>query len=58
MTVPVAGVCDACGRLRALRPDGRLQAHKVPEVIRQRGQHHERKRRCPGSGQRPRRVER
>lgn len=51
------GTCSYCARLLALDPDGRLPTHDQtgPVVRRLTGK---RRRRCQGSGQAPRRVER
>jgi hypothetical protein len=51
------GTCQHCATIRALRDDGRVAPHRVgaprlPGDARRRA----RRRRCPGSGQLPRRA--
>jgi hypothetical protein len=56
------GICDACARLQRLREDGTVSRHFIAipvsaRAVRSVGAGRVR-RRCPGSGKAPRRVER
>ncbi len=58
MTRDVLAVCGACGRPRPLRPDGRIATHPLEAAMLAGARDRRpRRRRCPGSGQRPRRTE-
>jgi len=46
--------CDHCGLARPIRDDGRIAPHKIQRRVMKGGAWREQKRRCPGSGQRPR----
>jgi hypothetical protein len=58
----MTGTCDGCGGLKKLREDGSIPTHMLGIPVSRRavtsvGAGRVR-RRCPGSGKRPRRVER
>jgi hypothetical protein len=55
MTPPAYAVCDACARLRPLRPDGLLACHYTRTSATATGRR--RRKLCPGSRRPPRRAE-
>jgi hypothetical protein len=56
------GLCDACARLRRLTTEGLVPVHYLALPVSNRAIHsvgaRRVRRRCPGSGKAPRRVER